>query len=276
MEEKKEVPTILVGTPTATGNVCSEYLLGALESSLPRHGDRYNIGFLIREGGSHIAKARDNMLMTFYMHTNAEYLLFIDSDQGFSSSDIKSLLDVIAAGYDIAAAPVPKKQVDHRAALLSALEMFSNGEPPTDNLLAGGYEYNLVLEDPKDKGRIREVRSIGTGMMLISRKVVKTMIKKELVSENQYLFPDKFGVDRFVPSLFATVFWDGGYLGEDFAFCHRARKAKLKIGVDTALKIEHVGKFNYEGDYPAFERVKAILNESNPENAPNNGNEKTS
>lgn len=274
MEEKKEVPTILVGTPT-TGNVCTEYMLGALESSMPRHSDRYNIGFLIREGGSHIAKARDHMLMTFYMRTSADYLLFIDSDQGFAPSDIKALLDVIAAGYDIAAAPVPKKHVDSRAALLSALEMFSNGEPPTDNLLAGGYEYNLVLDNPKDKGRIREVRSIGTGMMLISRNAVKTMIRKELSTENQYLFPDKFGVEKFVPSLFATVFWDGGYLGEDFAFCHRARKAKLKIGVDTALKIEHVGKFSYEGDYPAFERVKAILNDSNPENAPNNGNEKT-
>ena len=101
-------------------------------------------------------------------------------------------------------------------------------------------------------------------------------MKKELSSENQYLFPDKFGIDKFVPSLFATVFWDGGYLGEDFAFCHRARQAKLKIGVDTALKIEHVGKFSYEGDFPAFERVKAILREAEQKNAHNNGNEKTS
>lgn len=277
MEEKTDAPLILIGTPSGNGQVCSEYLFGALQAVSPKYENNYRVGFLIREGSSHIAKARDNMAMTFYLQTQADYLLFIDSDQGFTPEDIIALLDVVKLGYDIAAAPVPKKSIDAAAAIIGAIENFDEGQSFAEVAsLVGGYEYNLVLDDPQDTSRVREVRSIGTGMMLISRSAIKRMVRNELSSENQYLFPDKFGIEKFVPSLFTTVFWDGGYLGEDFAFCHRARKAGLKIGVDTSLKIAHKGQYLYEGDFATFERVKALLKESNQKNAPENGNEKTS
>jgi len=35
------------------------------------------------------------------------------------------------------------------------------------------------------------------------------------------------------------------YLGEDYAFCERARQAGHKVIVDTTIRLGHVGRYTY-------------------------------
>jgi len=51
-------------------------------------------------------------------------------------------------------------------------------------------------------------------------------------------------VPYFLPMVLADPggYW---YLGEDYAFCERARQAGHKIVIDTTLRIGHIGSYTY-------------------------------
>ncbi len=39
----------------------------------------------------------------------------------------------------------------------------------------------------------------------------------------------------------------GGYLSEDFTFCHRWRRIDGKIWLDTKGRLKHVGSYEFDG-----------------------------
>ena len=54
-------------------------------------------------------------------------------------------------------------------------------------------------------------------------------------------------VPYFLPMVIEDDAQPGGYwyLGEDYAFCERARKSGHKITVDTTLRLGHIGSYTY-------------------------------
>lgn len=44
---------------------------------------------------------------------------------------------------------------------------------------------------------------------------------------------------------FYPILKDGEYLGEDFAFCHRAREAGHEIFLDPSIRLAHIGRHSY-------------------------------
>jgi len=146
-------------------------------------------------------------------------LMWIDSDIAFEADAVDQLrghdLPVVAGIY-------PKKGVQAFALHL---------ESGTAELVVG------------EAGGLRDVRYVGAGFLLIQRMVFDDV-------QRHFGLPicnASFGlpsVPYFLPMVIAH---EGGhwYLGEDYAFCERARQAGHKIVIDTTIRLGHVGKYTY-------------------------------
>lgn len=153
----------------------------------------------------------------------AEAILWIDSDVAFTVAEVRALcahrLPVVAGLY-------PKKGVRDFAVHL---------ERGTTELGVG------------DAGGLYDVRYVGAGF-LYTERVVFDDVRRHFglpICNTRFGAPT---VPYFLPMVIADpegppgAYW---YLGEDFAFCERARQAGHKIVVDTTLRLGHVGSYTY-------------------------------
>ena len=70
------------------------------------------------------------------------------------------------------------------------------------------------------------------------RSDVTDPIKLDLLKENLYsLFDTMHDVEA-----------NNNYLSEDFTFCRRWQKCGGKVWLDPSIKLDHLGKFTYNGD----------------------------
>ena len=146
-------------------------------------------------------------------------LMWIDSDIQFDPDDVTRLraydLPIIGGLY-------PKKGVQDLAVHL---------EPGTAELAMG------------TTGGLCDVRYVGAGFLLIQRMVYEDV-------QRTFALPTcntRFGaatVPYYLPMVIADTggYW---YLGEDYAFCERARKAGHRITVDTTIRLGHIGAYTY-------------------------------
>lgn len=173
-------------------------------------------------GDSLISRARNSITAKF-LDSDCTHLLFIDSDIVFEPRDVARLvenrLDIVAGFY-------PKKQI----------------EPD--------YCYNdLRPEAPRvsePRAWLRQVAYVGTGFMLVARRVFETMI-------------DRHGDQlRFISDFSRRLehdFWQVGvyeypdgtrrHLSEDWYFCQRALDLGFQVWGDTRIRLQHVGTAVY-------------------------------
>ena len=52
-----------------------------------------------------------------------------------------------------------------------------------------------------------------------------------------------------VHAWFLPMIIDDNYVGEDFSFCHRARKSGITIFADTTIRLAHIGRYSYSFDF---------------------------
>jgi hypothetical protein len=93
------------------------------------------------------------------------------------------------------------------------------------------------------RGGLIEIRYAATGFLLTRREVYDEIARHaELPVCNQ-----RFST-RLVPFFLPLLIPDGSgtwYLGEDFAFCKRARRSGFSILADTRIKLGHVGSYRF-------------------------------
>jgi hypothetical protein len=146
-------------------------------------------------------------------------LIWIDSDIRFEPDDVARLRD---HDLPIVAGVYAKKGVQDLALHL---------EDGTTELAMG------------EGGGLYDVRYVGAGFLCTQRLVYDDI-------QRTFALPvcnTKFGA-RTVPYFLPMVIADGGpywYLGEDYAFCERARQAGHKIVVDTTIRLGHIGSYTY-------------------------------
>jgi len=169
-------------------------------------------------GYSAIDQAR-NQLASDALAQGFDELIWIDSDIGFQPEDVERLrshnLPIVAGIY-------PKKG---KRALSCHLQ------PGTKDVKFGSH------------GGLLEIQYAATGFLYARREVyddIRTCC--DLVTCNQ-----RFG-RAVVPYFQPLVVPDGEghwYLGEDFAFCERARRAGHRIWADTTVRLFHIGGYPY-------------------------------
>lgn len=160
-------------------------------------------------------------------------LIWIDSDIRFDPDDVAKLraheLPLVAGVY-------AKKGVQDLALHI---------EPGLRELRMG------------EGGGLYDVRYVGAGFLCTRRAVYEDI-------QRVFSLPvcnTQFGA-RTVPYFLPMVLPDAGaywYLGEDYAFCERARQAGYRIAVDTTIRLGHIGSYTYgwEDAGQAIPRVTA-------------------
>ena len=157
--------------------------------------------------GSLVYDARDT-IAKFAVENDYDYVLYADSDMVFDAEDLKKL-------------------VAHDKDIVSGLYVSRNGTNENvaykDVITRRRFPYRepKLIHDTGTTGYV-EISAVGFGFCLIRVEAIKTMLKRY-----KSLFEPKWGV------------------GEDIAFCLRAKRCGYKIWLDRDVKLGHVGEKVY-------------------------------
>ena len=155
-----------------------------------------------------------NSLVNEFLKTDAEDMLFIDSDVIITSDDVLRLL-AQHAGRDVTAGMYPRRAKDKRF----FLDMHYDED--------GNFEFD---------GSLMKVQRVGTGFMMISRKIIEKLI----ADHPEWRYENKDGVGA-VSAVFDFAVKDGKFVGEDYLFCDRVREAGGSVWVDVDISLPHIG-----------------------------------
>lgn len=248
---------ILFCTPSHDGKVAVDYMRGVLDvkSNLPKD---YEVDFFWQEHGSDIVKSREDMLWFWYHETKHDYMLFMDSDQGFDSGVVKNLLETEQGrgGACVVAAPVPLKEMKSERLLEYVADAMTDADAPfnRDHIFPVTWDYNFAgdnhLGDIEDVD-IMQVERVGTGCMLISRKVMNHYMGFLENESSDFLPSDEYHsrvTGKPCHTMFSHLIMGGKVLGEDYSFCIRMLLADVPILVDLRCNLTHYGTFAFKGN----------------------------
>lgn len=153
-----------------------------------------------------------------------EHLFWIDSDIAFDVKDVYRIINNNASGqYPFVTGAYSIK-----------------GWPRLTTKFHDDFEQVIF----GDGGALYEVDYAATGFMYTHLKVYEDI-------KIQYnMDPVKiWGGQYIVHPWFLPMIIGDQYVGEDFSFCHRARKSGHTIYCNTTVRLAHVGKYSYSFDF---------------------------
>lgn len=174
---------------------------------------------VIRAQGTGIAKARSEMAQSA-LASEATHLMWVDADMGFEPRDVVKLASHASDGLDFVTGPYFQRKPGGKA-------VFRPLDPAEPIKLGKG-------------GGLIEIESCGFGFVLIAREVF------EKVGETLPMLTRGFR-PYFFEKLEETpegVDW----IGEDIAFCQRARAAGFQLFCDMSIRLYHIGTYLYSAE----------------------------
>jgi hypothetical protein len=204
--------------------------LAATIPELIKYGVSYDIMTLNKE--SIISRARNTLAATFLKH-GADYLFFIDADEGW---DPTGFLRMLAAEKEIVGAAAPRKEFP--------ITFCANlPEGPIQSC---------------DKTGVISVNELGTGFMCIHKSVFEKMMEAEPLNFFYDVTTHERVYNFFEPRIIAYKFWS-----EDYTFCQNWRKLGGKVWLDPSVKLQHVGEHTWEGAFiQNLKRIEEPVNEA--------------
>lgn len=206
--------------------------------------DSGSLGYIPQMAGAGRLGDGRNEVVKGFLKTDAEWLLFVDSDMGFGPD----LLDLL-----MSAADPQERPVVGGLAFASRFDSFTEGHgcaiqwQPTlyrrVELPDGQVSYEAGFDYPRDA--VIRVDGTGAAVLLIHRMVLESI-----------------GADWFTPFAIGS---NKSTAGEDIAFCERLHRAGIPIHVNTAAKTNHHKDVWYgEADYldsrrPAASAVTVVI-----------------
>ena len=204
-----------------------------------------------------IPRAR-NYLVDEFMRSEYTHLMFIDADIHFDPNDVLALA---ALDKDIIGGPYPKKCIAWEKVRNAVDTGLADEDPNILEQYTGDYVFNPVENTHQIKvSEPVEVLEIGTGFMMITRKVFDDF--REAFPQFTYR-PDHnrsehFAGDRMIHAYFDTVIDSKAYLGdisdnserylsEDYFFCQFVRKLGYQIFLCPWMKLGHMGTYVFSG-----------------------------
>lgn len=181
------------------------------------------IALRMNPGDSLVSRSR-NTLTADFLESDASHLLFIDSDLIFSSEQVARLL---AHDKDIVAGFYPKKQ-----------------EGPVQWVCNA----HLGADRPIGADGLQEVRYMGTGFILVKRRVFERMIERYPGLAFKADHRERIEHDFWTVGVYrdpAQRNAPGRYLSEDWFFCQRALDCGFQVWGDTRIILKHVGQAIY-------------------------------
>ena len=186
-----------------------------------------------------------NLLASSFLNSDADQMLFIDSDIEFSTRSVYRLFN---CKHEISLIPYPMKQrTDNK--FRQDFEA-----RPDDDIKTMGMLFPIELPDTKNITPVDgfiEVKKGPTGMMMIKRSAFNKLIEhyKELIIKQKTMMNGEL-VDRPNYFNFFDTYWspkDKTYMGEDFFFCKLWTSINQKIYALVDEEISHIGEHHYTG-----------------------------
>lgn len=252
--EKLRENKLFVATPMYGGQCAGMFAKSCADLSAlcTNYGIPLQFYFLFNE--SLITRAR-NYCADEFMRSEAQHLMFIDSDIGFNPQDVLALMALQAAEpekYNIIGGPYPKKCISWEKIKLAVDKGIADEDPNVLDRYVGDYVFN-----PKENtGSIKinepvEVLEIGTGFMMVH----KSAMKKFADTYPQYNYkPDHVRTEHFDGSREIMMYFQAEvdpkskrYLSEDYWFCQKAQEANIRTWFCPWMKLQHVGSYIFGG-----------------------------
>ena len=211
-----------------------------------------------------ITRAR-NYCVDEFMRSEAEHLLFIDSDIGFNPQDVIALMALQAQEpekYEIIGGPYPKKCISWEKIKLAVDKGIADEDANILDKFVGDYVFNpkngsgaIPISEPV------EVLEIGTGFMMIT----KAALKKFMAKYPEYMYkPDHVRTEHFDGTREIMMFFQAEvdpaskrYLSEDYWFCQKAQAADIRTWFCPWMKLQHVGSYIFGGSLADLAQIGA-------------------
>lgn len=191
----------------------SMLLLQQFEQEYP--DPRYRLVSPVRTAGAYV-QANRNELVRRFLDTDADWLFQLDCDESFPPS----LLRVLIRTADADRQPITTGIYSN---------VHSYAEDPSDGSVVIGNCVYMETEngsyqavEPPESLQTFEVSGAGAGVMLVHRSVFETLVDPWYWCE-WIEFTDE----------------PGQFMGEDLAFCRRAREAGYRIICDPLAEVMH-------------------------------------
>jgi len=248
-EPKKDNKQIrlCVGTPVHS-EVSIHYTQCLLEIQKEFMKKGNNVSFLMHKS-SLITQGR-NLTVASFLETNADYLLFLDSDIAIGTHVIEKM---ISADKDVICVPYPLKSIQWG----KLKEKFEKGMIKTmEDMETGGCTYPVRIPDSSDinmTNGVIEITHAPAGCLLIKRSVFDELIKTypDRKIKQKSVINGQYEEKQFYYNFFDTIHdkKTQTYMGEDFGFCKLWTGIGGKIFAVVDEYIMHVGEHQYIGRY---------------------------
>jgi hypothetical protein len=206
---------VFLATPTYSGTLTVEYVGALLANAADLTGRGIVPDIHFRPGLCYIGLAR-NEIVTAFMETGIEDLVFLDDDVGFPADGVWKLLE---HDRDVVAGVYPLKR---------------EGEL---------YPVKLKEGATRDNAGMIECDGLPTGFMRIKREVLARMIEA---------MPERAFVDRLTKAthynLFSCEQVGDTWWGEDYRFCQLAREVGARLWCIPDMDFRHVGRNVWSGN----------------------------
>jgi hypothetical protein len=202
---------VFIGTVSSSATVSAYYTSSIFKSQklLKENGIDCYLDIIIDEPLIQLAR---NKLLSLFIESDCDELIFIDSDQAWDPEDLLKLINI---DKDFVGAPV---------------------------ILKTSNNYNVSFKDPSSN-ELMEVDFVGTGFLKISKRVAEEVFSYS----EEYIDGDS--VCRMA---FEVKVLDKSIMSEDFMFCKKWKDLGGKIFIDTSINPYHIGSVSYQGDFKEY------------------------
>jgi hypothetical protein len=208
---------ILIATPAYNGMIHIDYL----NTVLSIYQEKIQFSVLNIGNESLITRARNYCISFFLANTQFTHLLFYDGDIGIEFGFLTKLLN---HKKDVIGIPI-------------ALKGFQNN---------GSTVYNVgeILEKCNDN--LYKVNQVGTGVLLLSKKICIDLSKNAKTYKNNKFTRGKTSEFPVYDIFQVGVDENGDYLSEDFYVCKKIRELNYDIYIDDSIQTNHNGIFSFK------------------------------
>lgn len=254
---------IFLATPMYGGQCAGIYTksVAELTAACLRYGIELKQFFLFNE--SLITRAR-NYCVDEFLRSDCTHLMFIDSDIGFTSEGVLTLLALASedSPYDVICGPYPKKCISWEKVIQGVNAGVADQDPNVLEQFVGDYVFNpaegtttIKIDEPV------EVLESGTGFMMVRRE---TFEKYQKAYPERWYKPDHVRTEHFDGSREIMAYFDTiidpktkRYLSEDYDFCQNVRNMGSKVWLCPWIQLQHVGSYIFGGSLAALAAVGA-------------------
>ncbi|MCO5077566.1 MAG: hypothetical protein M9937_18015 [Chelatococcus sp.] len=252
--------SLFIAVPAYDRRIYTDTSVAIMDTVMQLRDRKAAASVFFMRGCAIVHHARNMIVSEFLANKDATHLLFVDSDMKFEA---RTILNMLRCEVPFVAAPYVAKSYRNlptRTVQPRDLNAFHEA----------AVNWNVVFEDagvmtgaipPKDvRNNFARVKRIGTGLMLLRRDVLETMVRKYQHTEYHAGDSDEFpyAVNRFYDLFSTRIDETGLFIGEDFAFCDRwINECGGEIWCDLTAKVSHMGHHEYTGtlgDYLAIHR----------------------